>query len=115
MLFFFFLLWANSFQTYAQEDKLFRLIVFFQAEQKEKNDRAIDKYEKYIKSFQKKTGISIFAEKIFLGKEGEAKFCMELKELGTKNMNQFIKDTKEFAKRAKNNEIEIRENIPCLW
>jgi hypothetical protein len=73
---------------------------------------AKQEYMNFLRSFEAKMNTNISYEVNQWGKEGETNFCFKLAELSEKDQLQFIAESKDKLKNAKN--VRFIENEPCL-
>ena len=74
-------------------------------------DKIMEKYNKFIKDFEKKKGITLKYEVTPWGKEGETDYCFKLLELSTTDQDQFVKESKELLKES--SLVTVEENTIC--
>ena len=73
---------------------------------------AKQEYMNFLRAFEERVNTNISYEVNQWGKEGETNFCFKLAELGEKDQLQFIAESKDNLKNAKN--VRFIENEPCL-
>jgi len=72
-----------------------------------------EKYDAFIKEYEKQNKVNISFEITPWGKEGEIDYCFLLKELAPDMQLDFIKRSKEISGASKT--IGVEENSPCRY
>jgi|SRR3972149_3488771 len=89
----------------------YRITVSFYSKGGGVDDKIMEKYNKFIKDFEKKKGITLKYEVTPWGKEGETDYCFKLLELSTTDQDQFVKESKELLKES--SLVTVEENTIC--